>query len=77
MGAGHYESSWDSGGNRVPLWCASPRSPSSRLQLRAQQTAVLEKGSAWFGSVGLRQTHPGPSRKDKMLAGISVSLGSR
>lgn len=35
-------------GNRVPLWCVSPRSPSSRHRAQSITGCCFRKGSAWF-----------------------------
>lgn len=61
MGAGHCDGSWDPRGNSVPLWCGSPLSPLLQAWAKSITSRCCRKGSAWFGSVCLRQTHAGLS----------------
>lgn len=61
MGAGHCDGSWDPRGNSVLLWSGSPLSPLLQAWAKSITSRCCRKGSAWFGSVCLRQTHAGLS----------------
>lgn len=72
MGAGHCDGSWDPRGNSVPLWCGSPLSPLLQAWAKSITSRCCRKGSAWFGSVCLRQTHAGLSSGPRFVVLVLI-----